>query len=102
MKVNTRNGMDNHIYNDEYVNKYIRQETVKGPLVSSQILKLLRNKELKDVWVDSKFISTKLNKNPEQINMVLRTLRRENKVDFKYTKSKRSNRTLIVYKSRTQ
>jgi len=102
MKGNTKDNIETHVYNNKYLNTNIRQETIKGPLVSHQILKLLRTNELKGLWVDSKFISTTLKKTPEQINMVLRSLRRENKVNFKYTKSKRSNKTLIVYKTKTQ
>jgi len=97
MKGNTKDNIDNHIYNDKYVNTNIREETIKGEKVSTQILKLLRTQEN---FVDSRFISMTLNKTNEQINMILRSLRRENKISFKYVKSQRSNRTLIVYKHR--
>jgi len=99
MKGNTKDNIETHVYNDKYVDTNIRQATIKGELVSSQILKLLRTQEN---FVDSKFISITLNKTPEQINMILRALRRENKITFKYVKSQRSNRTLIVYKSKAR
>jgi len=99
MEVNRMDKINSHEYNEKYINGNIREKPIKGERVSNQVLKLIGTQ---DNWVDSKFISNQLNKTPEQINMVLRSLRNGNKVEFKWVKSQRSNRTLLIYKSKEE
>jgi len=86
------------IYAESYVLENARPAGGRGgPSVADQILDFLE-KEIGDGFVDSRTISESLHKNSVQINMVLRKMRQSNKIDFRWVKSQRSDRSLIVYR----
>jgi len=87
--------IETHVYGDKYVKSNIRDIISREHPLSDDIIKILK---MQKGYVDSKFIQNKLDKHNAHVNMTLKKMRDKGKVDFQYVKSKRSDRTLIVYK----
>ena len=87
--------IETHVYGDKYVKSNIRDIISREHPLSEDIINILKEQK---GYVDSKFIQNKLDKHNAHVNMTLKKMRDKGKVDFQYVKSKRSDRTLIVYK----
>lgn len=88
------------LYTKEYVTSNIKPAGGRdGPSVAERILKFLEtDEEAKKGFIDAKSITNALEKNPVQINQTLKKLREANKIDFMWVKSRRSERSLVVYR----
>ena len=84
-----------HVYADKYVKSNARDIISREHPLSEDIINILKTQK---GYVDSKYIQDKLDKHNAHVNMTLKKMRDKGKVDFQYVKSKRSDRTLIVYK----
>jgi len=88
-------------YTTDYVKGNIREGASReGLSLSNQILELLaeRKSDGKKGFIDAKTITSKLQRHPSYVIVTLKRLREKNKVDFRWVKSPRSDRSLVVYR----